>query len=107
MAMSENPSTQKLPIKESPPKDILRFTPEARSALETAGYLIYGLTGESIKTLRDQGRPFWNKWHENESEFEAVISRLSEAAINPEALLLDKSNGKIFPNQQKMVADFS
>lgn len=94
------PSTEALP-------DIQRFTPEARHKLEAARYRIYTLTGQSIKTLRDAGKPFWSTEHQDLPELEAMASRLSEVAINPDQLFLPGSNGKTLEEQEEMVEKFS
>lgn len=50
------------PVAKTPeaPVEIKRFSQEAKEALEKQGFVIYGLTGQSIKTLRDAGRNFWS-----------------------------------------------
>ncbi len=83
-----------------------RFTPEARIALVERGYRIYDSTGQSIKTLRDAGRPFWSTWHQDYPELEAAQSRYSEVAIDPENLFLPDSNRKNLKDQEDMVREF-
>lgn len=95
-----------LPIAEALP-EIRRFTPEARQGLEEAGFAIYSLTGKSIKTLKDRGKPFWSTWHKDNLGFEAMVSRFSEVAINPGQLFLPESNEKTLIEQKKMVNEFS
>lgn len=69
--------------------------------------MIYGLTGQSIKTLRDAGRKFWSTWHNSLPDFEALGSMHSEVAINPNKLFLPKSNNKTLAQQEEMVGKFS
>lgn len=87
---------------------IERFSPEARTVLENAGYSIYGLTGQSIKTLREAGRKFWSTWHKGH-DFENLASRLSEVAIHPdpEQFYLPNSNKKTLSQQEELVGRFS
>lgn len=87
--------------------EIKRFSAEQKEALEKQGFVIYGLTGQSIKTLRDSGRKFWSTWHKNYPDFEALGSMHSEVAINPNKLFLPESNHKTLAQQEKMVEKFS
>ncbi len=87
--------------------EISRFSEEARKALEAEGYHIYELTGQSLASLRDQGKPFQSTWHKDYPEFEVATSRLSEVALNPDSLFLPDSNRKTLAKQQEMVAIFS
>jgi hypothetical protein len=87
--------------------EIKRFSVEQREALEKQGFVIYGLTGQSIKTLRDSGRKFWSTWHKDYPDFEALGSMHSEVAINPSKPFLPKSNNKTLAQQEEMVNKFS
>jgi len=87
--------------------EIQRFSQEQREALEKEGYATYELTGQSIKSLREQGNPFWSSWHEGYPKLEALISRRSEVAINPKQLFIPGSNHRTFLEQQAMVKRFS
>lgn len=89
------------------PVEIKRFTQEQREALEKEGFVIYGLTGQSIKTLRESGRKFWSNWHNALPDFEALGSMHSEVAINPSKLFLPRSNDKTLAQQEEMVSKFS
>lgn len=89
------------------PVEIKRFSQEQREALEKQGFVIYGLTGESIKTSRDKGRKFWSTWHKELADFEALGSMHSEVAINPNKPFLPKSNNKTLVQQEEMVGKFS
>ncbi len=71
-----------------------RFTDEQKEALVKEGYVIYELTGQSIKSQKEQGRKFWSTWHKDYSQFEALTSMHSEVAINPDQLFIPKSNNK-------------
>lgn len=82
-----------------------RFSSEARERLERKGFVIYELTGQSIKSQRDAGRNFWSTWHV-EYPFEAQPSRQSEVAVNPMRLLLPYSNNLTLAEQKVMVAEF-
>jgi hypothetical protein len=98
-----------LPSVATPEKqlEIKRFFKEQKEALEKQGFVIYGLTGQSIKTLRDNGRKFWSTWHKDYPNFEALGSMQSEVAINPSKLFLPKSNNKTLSQQEEMVEKFS
>lgn len=87
--------------------EIRRFSDEARARLEAEGYFVHTLTGQSIKTLKDAGRPFWSTWHNNHPDFETLASRSSEVAIRPDQLFLPKSNGKTLNDQLSRVARVS
>lgn len=87
--------------------EVKRFSPEARQALEKKGYLIYQLTGQSIKSLREAGKSFCSTWHKDYPDFETLPSRHSEVAINPNQLFLPGSNWKTLPEQEVAVAGFS
>ncbi len=87
--------------------EVKRFSLETRQALEKEGYLIYQLTGQSIKSLREAGRKFWSAWHKDYPDFEALTSKLTEVAINPKTLFLPDSNRKTLKEQEKMVKEFS
>lgn len=90
------------------PITVARFTPEAREGLTNEGFVIYELTGRSIKTLRDdESRPFCSTWHKNHPKLEATSSRLSEVAFDPAQLLLPNSNKKTLEQQELMVREFS
>lgn len=93
------------------PVEIKRFSEEQRKALEKEGYVVYVLTGQSIKTLRDtlrdSGHKFWSDWHEDYPDFEALGSMQSEVAINPNKPFLPKSNKKTLSQQEEMVNKFS
>lgn len=87
--------------------DTKRFSPEQHATLEKLGYRIYTLTGQSIKSLREAGKPFWSTWHKYYPDFETLPSRHSEVAINPNQFLLPDSNWKTLPEQEAIVAEFS
>ena len=97
------------PVAQTPeaPIEIKRFSQEQKEALEKQGFVIYGLTGQSIKTLRDAGRKFWSTWHKDFPDFEALGSMHSEVAINPSNLFLPRSNNKTLAQQEEMVSEFS
>ncbi|OGK17836.1 hypothetical protein A3G67_02820 [Candidatus Roizmanbacteria bacterium RIFCSPLOWO2_12_FULL_40_12] len=83
-------------------------SPELRAKLEQAGFTaIYPLTKQSIKTLRDEGKPFWSTWHNEYPELEALPSRGTWVAINPDQLFLPDSNRKTLKEQEQMVKKFS
>ena len=89
------------------PVEIKRFSQEAREALEKSFFVIYGLTGQSIKTLRGNGCQFRSTWHKELPSFEALGSMHSEVAVNPNKLFLPKSSRKRLSQQEKMVEKFS
>lgn len=87
--------------------EIQRFSDEQKEALKKEGYVVYELTGQSITSLREQGKPFWSDWHKDYPDFEALASRRSEVAINPQKLFLRDSNNKTLAEQLALVAKFS
>lgn len=87
--------------------EIKKFSIEQREALEKEGYLIYELTGISIKNLRSSGRKFWSTWHNSLQNFEALASMRSEVAINAKNPFLQKSNNKTLAQQKEMISIFS
>lgn len=86
---------------------IQSFPIETQQALKKEGFLIYPLTGQSMKSLKEAGKKFWSTWHKAYSDFEALSSRLSQVAINPQKLFLPDSNRKSLSKQEEMVANFS
>ena len=92
---------------EIPTVPVVRFSDEAKAALEKQKFIIHELTGQSIKSLKDSGRKFWTDWHKQYPDFEALASRRSEVAINPEKLFIDKSNNKTLSEQEEMIRKFS
>lgn len=88
-------------------REVKRFVPEVRKALEKKGYLFYTLTGQSLNSLRDAGKPFWSSWPEKCPDFDHETSKLTEVAIDPKQLFLPGSNGKTPEEQLAMVGDFS
>jgi len=91
---------------EAPKLELVRFTSETKKALEREGYVVHELTGQSIASLKDQGRGFRSTWHRY-PDFEALASRLSEVAINPEELFLQRSGNKTLSEQQRLIAAHS
>lgn len=96
------PPTLTLQSKEQQ-EEVLRFSQEARQGLEKEGYLIYKLGGQSIRSLKEQGKRFDSTWHRDFPHFEALTSRVSEVAINPNQLFLPNSNRKTFKQQEEIV----
>lgn len=86
------------------PRKIKRFSDEARKWLDEEKYLVYSLTGKSIRTFREAGYSFWSTWHNNYPYFEALTSQLSEVAIRLDQLFLPGSNSKTLHKQLGMVA---
>lgn len=89
--------------------EIKRFSPEARKALEEAGYIIYELTGRSIIDLEiENGEPFdYEMWGRDYPLFMRKTSMRSEVAINPHHVFIEGSNEKTLEEQQLMIAAFS
>src|SRR5689334_1407023 len=87
-------------------REVNRFTSDAREKLERRGYLIYSLTGQSLKTLRHAEKPFWTNWHSRE-DFEEISSRLSEVAVDPVNLFLPHSRRKSIEKHEELIAKFS
>lgn len=99
MALERLPSTEAF-------VEIKSFSPEAQEALEKKGYVIYPLTGQLFKSLRES--EFWASINEYYNpEIEDLTSMRSEVAINPDQLFLPESNRKTFAQQKKMVEKFS
>lgn len=84
-----------------------KFSPETKEALEKEGYLIYSLTGKSIKDLKKEGMKFLSRWHEKYPDFETKPSIHSEVAFNPKQLFLPNSNNKTLAEQEELVEHFS
>lgn len=95
-----------LPSKEQQ-KEVPRLSQEALQGLEKEGYLTYELGGQSIRSLKEQGRRFNSDWHKGNLKFEALISKKSQVAINPKQLFLQNSNRKTYGQQEEMVKEFS
>ena len=95
--------------KETAPVEVKRFSDEAREALTKEGYVIYTLTGGSIRSQRETGRKFWSTWHKDSQyeAFETQGSMHSEVAIKPDALFIPNSNNKILKQQENLVGKFS
>jgi hypothetical protein len=94
-------------LEEKAPVEIKRFSKEQREALEKQGFVIYELTGQSIKTFRDAGRKFHLRPLHTDYPFEVLGSIQSEVAINPDKPFLPISGYKIQDMQEKMVDEFS
>ncbi len=90
------------PFTESPKSKIKEFSSEARDSLERKGFIIVELTGQSIKSMREAGKPFFSTWHKNNDEFENLESMQSEVAIIPGLFLPSTANRK-FDAQEKEV----
>ncbi len=87
---------------------VQRFSKEAILGLTKEGYnKIYPLSGQSIKSLREQGRKFWSIWHKDNLAFESLRSRLSEVTINPNRLFLPDSNYRSLDYQEAQIQEFS
>jgi hypothetical protein len=103
------------------PAEILRFTQEAREALERKGYVIYGLKGESIQSLKEAGRPICQTWENrvppnlskvykhrlSYPEFDEMPSMRSEVGINPTELYLSTNKREALKEQEARVKEFS
>lgn len=85
---------------------VIRFSEEQRKVLEHKGYLIYGLTGQTIASLRDAGNPFFSAWHKGEA-FEQQESMRTDVAFNPGRLFLQMSANKTLAEQLEMVNKFT
>lgn len=89
------------------PVGIKRFSSEAEEALRKQGFLIYDLTGQSIKTLGDKGHRLGSAWYKKFPDFEALRSMSSEVAVDPEKPFLPNSKYRQFSEQKEMVERFS
>lgn len=85
-----------------------RFSPEMQSAMESEGYHIYdpNPSGSTIASLRSAGYPFLLEWHRG-NKLESIASSMCQVAINPRQLFLEKSHGKKYAVQRKMLAIFN
>ncbi len=92
---------------EIPTVSVIRFSDEAKATLEKQKFVIYELTGQSIKSLRDSGRKFWTDWHKQYPDFESLTSMHSEVAIHPKQLFIDNSHNKTLAEQEEMIKKFS
>lgn len=90
---------------ETKKSEIKRFSPEQKNALKKEGYVIYKLTGKSIKDLREAGNLFDSVWQPTypSFEFETLRSRKSEVAINPNYLFFPNSSDKTYLEQESLV----
>ena len=86
--------------------EVRRFSAATRKALEKEGYIIYELNGRSIGSLKEAGFTFQSIWHKDHPDVENLGSSKGEVAINPEKLVLAKSNNKGLKEQEKMVGEF-
>lgn len=91
--------------------EIKRFSSKDRESLKRKNFIIHTLSGQSLKDLMEAGRKFAATWFQHKPEyklqFENLISRPSQVAINPESLFLPQSNYKNFREQEEMMADFN
>lgn len=96
-------------VREVTPVEVKRFSDEAREALTKEGYVIYELTGQSIRNQREGGKKFWSTWHQaGEYEaFETQGSMQSEVAINPNKLFIKDSNYRTLSQQGDLITKFS
>lgn len=85
---------------------VRRFSAATRKALEKEGYVIYELNGRTIRSFNEAGRPFYSTWYKDYPDLENLPSRKGEVAINPEELVIPKSNNKTLNEHAKMVGEF-
>lgn len=97
---------RRLPNTEILPKTPI-FTPETEHKLEEAGCLIYYLREQSVKDLRDAGKPLQSNEGQNHQKIDSNASRGTMVAFNPNQLLLPGSNQKNTVGQFKMVDQYS
>lgn len=95
--------------KETTPVEVKRFSDEAREALTREGFVIYELTGQSIRNQREAGRKFWSTWHQAKDyeAFETQESMHSEVAINPNQLFIKDSSNRTLRQQEDVISKFS
>jgi len=86
--------------------EIRKFSSETRKALEKEGYIIYELSGRSIGSFEKVGKPFYSTWYKDYPDLANLGSSKTEVAINPEKLVLPKSNNKTLKEHEKMVREF-
>ena len=95
--------------KEVVPVEVRRFSDEARDALINAGYIIYALSGQSVRNHYEQGRKFSSTWHRYDQyeAFENKASMISEVAIKPRTPFIPDSNNKTQKQQEDLIIKFS
>ena len=86
--------------------EVRRFSDTTRKALEKEGYIIYELNGRTIRSFNEAGRPFYSTWYKDYPVLANLPSRKGEAAINPEKLVIPKSNNTTLKEHEKMVGEF-
>lgn len=72
-----------------------KFSAEARQKLEEAGFLVYELTGVSIRELKDRGHHYIDLggiYDEKEYPFSTVPSRRSQVALKPKNWVIREQN---------------
>lgn len=103
---------QDVPIlapKETAPVEVKRFEDEAREALTKEGYVIYTLTGKSIRDQKQEGRKLWLRWNQNGQyeHLETKGSMTSEVAVKPDALFIPTSYNNTLEQQENLITKFS
>lgn len=86
--------------------EVRRFSAVTRKVLEKEGYIIYELDGRAIRSFNQAGRPFYSTWYKDYPDLENLPSRKGEVAINPEELVIPKSNNKTLKEHEEMVREF-
>lgn len=96
------------PASEAQKSEITPFTSEQITLLTKEGLLAdYSTTGKTIANLREEGNLFWSTWHKDYPDFEALASRRSAVAFNPDNPFLPGSNNKTLAEQLEMVAKYN
>lgn len=98
---------QAVPVPEALKPEITPFTSEQITLLTKEGLLTdYSNTGQTLASLREAGNPFWSTWHKDYPDFEALASKRSAVAFNPDNPFLPKSN-KTLDQQLEMIERFN
>ncbi|HUD04810.1 MAG TPA: hypothetical protein VMR59_02385 [Patescibacteria group bacterium] len=106
--MQDIPLSKVIVAPEAPKVEITPFTQEQLEGLRKEGLLPdYNLTRQSLAALRKARNPFWSTWHKDYPDFEAVPSRGSAVAFNPDKPFLPESNNKTLEQQLEMVARYN
>ena len=106
--MQDIPLSKAIVTPEAPKVEITPFTQEQLEGLRKEGLLPdYNLTRQSLAALRKDGNPFWSTWHKDYPQFEAVTSRGSAVAFNPDKPFLPGSNNKTLEQQLEMIAEYN
>ncbi|MBI4130511.1 hypothetical protein HY468_04295 [Candidatus Roizmanbacteria bacterium] len=102
--MPKEQDNQQNPQSEKPVQQIQRFSSETRDMLRAQGSVVYELSGQTLVSLKDAGKPFITTIFEYPYN---SPSRLSEVAFNPNELFLSGTNGKSMDKQMQALDEYN